>query len=502
LVVALEVLASVMDHYNVAVVSDSSDAVRLFQRVVPFSREAISASVGALVLLSRSLNDEVGAIRPSRYVAADPCAHRINKKRIVFTASHAELPVAPANEGEIAADLRGCLSVLLDEDEEASSFFAALRRLRAQGLLLRLTLSSRSDEDFARRVRAAFDADLRVEVHDPEPHGFEDGTEFQVSNDPITLLTQRKTILPRFLFRRGEFWRVGKQIPCRPDFYLFRGEEWNAHGLLRAWLGPRDGEGPRPELPHSAGAVEPLVSIVVLNSEQTTAILRLAHSIYEQDYPWIEVVFVLNGSPPETLEATRAAENYLMRRKFGVRTIELARPCGTATVPRDLGIRASSGDLICVLDSDDWLDPGFFAFLRAGRWRSDTLYYPKKIYRDHGRTMGEDFRFDPTIAGLGTLESGELASALRNIGNFMSNSGVCLARALFDRAGGIDHRVSYGEDHYLWCRCALAGARAEEHDGRVNISLHPANKELEVGEGSRLEGAYEWARGQELIAWL
>src|SRR5262249_6529984 len=234
---------------------------QLFSRVVPFSREAVSASVGALVILSRSLNDEVGTIRPSRYIAADPCAYRINKKRIVFTASHVELPVTPAEEVEIAPDARCCLSVLLDEDEEAPSFFAALRRLRAQGLALRLTLSSRADEHFARRVHAVFDDDPRVEVHDPEPRGFDDGTEFQMSNDPISLLTQRKTILPRFLFRRGEFWRVGEKVPCRPDFYLFRGEESNAHGLLRTWLRARDDDGPRPEVPHRAAAVEPLVSI-------------------------------------------------------------------------------------------------------------------------------------------------------------------------------------------------------------------------------------------------
>src|SRR5262249_13690582 len=119
-----------------------------------------------------------------------------------------------------------------------------------------------------------------------------------------------------------------------------------------------------------------------------------------------------------------------------------------------------------------------------------------------GRTMGQHFPFEQTVAGPGTLESAELASTLREIGNFLSNSGVCFARALFDQAGGIDHRASYGEDLYLWWRCAFAGARAQEHDGRVNISLHPGNKELEVGERSRLEGAAQLARSQELTSWL
>ena len=42
----------------------------------------------------------------------------------------------------------------------------------------------------------------------------------------------------------------------------------------------------------------------------------MAHSIYEQEYPWIEVIFVSNGSPAETIEAIRAAENYLMKRRY------------------------------------------------------------------------------------------------------------------------------------------------------------------------------------------
>jgi len=499
--VALEVLASVIDHYNISVVSDSPDAARLFQDVAPFSREAISASAGALVLLSRSLNDEVGAIRPSRYVAADPCAYRINQKRIVFAASGVELSFAPAEDGEIAREVRGSISVLLDEDDELPSFLDALRRLRARGLPLRLTLSSRADEDFARRVQAAFDEDLRVEVHDSEPCGFGGRAEFQISNDPISLLTQRKSTLSRFLFRRSEFWRVGQETLCRSDFYLFRGEESNPHGLLSAWLGQRQSDGPRPATPHLAGMVEPLVSIVVPISDRTAEIIRLAHSIYEQDYPWIEVVFVSNGSPPETIEAIRVAENYLMKRRFRIRIIELAQACGTATIPRDLGIRASSGDLICVLDSDDWLDPDFFAFLRGESWRNDTLYYPKKIYLNHGRPMEGPIPCEQPLSGLGTLESPELVWALRHHGNFLSNSGVCFARALFDRAGGIDHRLSYGEDLYLWWRCALVGGRAEEQVGRVNIALHPGSNELVGGQRDREEEACELARSEELNPW-
>ena len=246
--------------------------------------------------------------------------------------------------------------------------------------------------DFARRVHAAFDNDPRVEVHDPEPSGFDNRSEFQISNDPITLLTQRRSSLPRFLFARGELWRVGDEGPLPVRLLLFPRGGIERPRPARCLARSGDSDGARPATPQIAGVIEPLVSIVVPIYDRTAEIIRLAHSIYEQDYPWIEVVFVSNGSPAETIEAIRVAENYLMKRRFGVRIIELDQACGSATIPRDLGIRASSGDLICVLDSDDWLDPGFFDFLRKSPWRDDTLYYPKKVFRDHGRAMGANFR--------------------------------------------------------------------------------------------------------------
>jgi hypothetical protein len=493
LTVALEILASVMGQYHLEVVSDSPEASRLFHGVVPFSHRPIAACRGALVLLSRSLTDEVGAIRPCRYVAADPCASRTHEERIVFAAGALDRSFVPAEDGEVVREGRGSVSVLLDEDESVPSFLDALRRLRARGLPLCLTLSTRADDDFARRVRAAFHGDPRVEVRDPEPHGSEDRPEFQVSNDPITLLTQRPSLGPRLLFRRSRLWRWHPTDPCRSDWYLFRGEESNPHGLLAIWLGRHDSPGARPANPHNAGTVEPLVSIVVPVHDRAVEVLRLAHSIYVQDYPWIEVVFVAHGSPPETLEAIRAAENYLMKRRFSVQIIELTRTYPSGAIPRDLGIRASSGDLVCGLDADDWLEPGFFDFLRGQPWRDDTLYNPRKIHQDPGQASGDGFPADRLISAPGTDESAERASDRPDQGHFPGESGVCFARALFDRPAGIDERSGCGEDPDP----RGPAARAEEHDGRVNTARRPGHGERLRDGGSRLEEPYERTGSQE-----
>ena len=265
LAVALEVLASATEHYNLEVVSNSPSASRLFPSVTPYSREALTAFSGAFVLLSRTLNEEVSANCPSRYIAADPCAFRTNKHRIVFETSGVMGSGSPVDDSEILRGAHGTVAAFIDENDDASAYLNAMRRLRSRGLSLRITLSSRSDEHFARWVHDAFENDPRAEVRDAEPSGFEDRTEFRVSNEPIALLTQRRSNLPRFLFRCGEFRRPAFEHSERSDLYLFRGEETNAHSLVDRWLGPRKRDRPGRAPKRIASAIEPLVSIIVPN---------------------------------------------------------------------------------------------------------------------------------------------------------------------------------------------------------------------------------------------
>ncbi|MGD0043779.1 MAG: hypothetical protein ABSE84_25805, partial [Isosphaeraceae bacterium] len=165
------------------------------------------------------------------------------------------------------------------------------------------------------------------------------------------------------------------------------------------------------------------------------------------------------------------SENQLMKRRFRIRVIELARACGSTTIPRDIGIRASSGDMICILDPDDWLEPGFFAFLRGASWRSDTLFCPRTVYHDQDGETEDGFVFEGTGADLRHVESAELDSVLQRTGGFGSLSGVCFARNLLDQARGDDHRPSHGEAPCFWWRSALSGVRVELQNGRVNTSI-------------------------------
>ena len=107
------------------------------------------------------------------------------------------------------------------------------------------------------------------------------------------------------------------------------------------------------------------------------------------------MVFVAVSSPPESLEAIRVAENYLMKRRFRVRLIELSQRPSRGDMAHDFGIRASCGEMVCVLGSGDWLERDFFAFLGCGSLRNDTVYYPRTAFPSLEVANGEDAGFEP-----------------------------------------------------------------------------------------------------------
>lgn len=239
----------------------------------------------------------------------------------------------------------------------------------------------------------------------------------------------------------------------------------------------------------------PLLSIVVPIYDRDVEILRLAGSIYEQTYPWLEVVFVLNGSPIQTKTAVHQATALLMKKRIKVCTLDYDMPFGSATIPRDLGIRASHGEFICVFDSDDWLNSEFFVFVNGGI-KSDVLYYPKKVYHDHGRDMGYPFPFNTEVSGPEFLKSADAIEALKK-SNFVGNSGAIFSREIFDKVGGIDPSLTYMEDLYLWLRFAKAGADIRLHKGVSNISLHPKNNEVSVQDSVKFRDVISLALGED-----
>jgi glycosyltransferase involved in cell wall biosynthesis len=180
----------------------------------------------------------------------------------------------------------------------------------------------------------------------------------------------------------------------------------------------------------------PLVSVVVPTYNRAGIVGQAIDSVLAQTYPRLELIVVDDGSRDDTprLLAT-----------YGQRIRQLRQENRGVSAARNLGIQASAGELIALLDSDDYWLPGklsaqvaFFeqhpesmlcqteeSWIRNGR-----RVNPKERHRKYGGMI-----FEKTLPLC-----------------LVSPSAVMLRRTLLDEVGLFDETLPACEDYDLWLR--------------------------------------------------
>ena len=95
------------------------------------------------------------------------------------------------------------------------------------------------------------------------------------------------------------------------------------------------------------------VSVVMPNYNKAKFLPRAIQSVLDQTYSPVELVIVDDAS---TDESVSMADKYLAAYTDRIRLIKLDQHRGPAAA-RNEGIRASRGDVVCFLDSDDVYSP-------------------------------------------------------------------------------------------------------------------------------------------------
>lgn len=97
-------------------------------------------------------------------------------------------------------------------------------------------------------------------------------------------------------------------------------------------------------------AARPLVSAVINNHDYGRFIAQAIDSVMGQSYPAdrVEIVVVDDGS---TDDSRRVIES------FGDRVKRVYQECGGQAAAINAGVAAAAGELVCLLDSDDWWRP-------------------------------------------------------------------------------------------------------------------------------------------------
>jgi glycosyltransferase involved in cell wall biosynthesis len=186
------------------------------------------------------------------------------------------------------------------------------------------------------------------------------------------------------------------------------------------------------------------VSIIIPAYNAERYIAEAIDSVLDQTWPDVECIVVDDGSTDRTADIIRRYRN-------GVKYFYQENAERSAA--RNRGFAESSGDFISFLDADDYIAPGKIeeqmTFMDA-QPDYDVVYSRVLYFRDDGRRNFREIRRP--------LPTGDILNKLL-FRNFISLGSPLLRRAVIERCGGFDTRLSYNEDWEFWMRLAVVGIR-------------------------------------------
>jgi GT2 family glycosyltransferase len=208
------------------------------------------------------------------------------------------------------------------------------------------------------------------------------------------------------------------------------------------------------------------VAVIIPTWNRRELVQRAMASVLSQAGVSIELVVVDDGSTDGTVAALAG---------MGDAVRCLPRPHQGRSAARNTGFRATSGDCVVFLDSDDILLPGALLMMSRALAADEAVHVVvgEAVYRDlNGRPLGRVSEAFPTAA-LPLLD----LLVLHNVVG--PPHAAMIRRTALDRLGPgpFDETLHGGEDHDLWIRLAAAGCRFKRIDADIAAyTLHEGNE--------------------------
>lgn len=132
--------------------------------------------------------------------------------------------------------------------------------------------------------------------------------------------------------------------------------------------------------------IVPSVTVIVPVYNVSTYIEKCARSVFEQTLDCLEILFVNDCSPDNSVEIIKRTLEEYPNRKEGTRIIKMPVNTGQAGVRRQ-GIIEATGDYIIHLDGDDWVDVDYYKSLYDTALKTnadivigdEVMEYPNKV---------------------------------------------------------------------------------------------------------------------------
>lgn len=191
----------------------------------------------------------------------------------------------------------------------------------------------------------------------------------------------------------------------------------------------------------------PTVSIVITNHNYGCFLPAALQSVLDQSYPPLEIIVVDDGSVDDSRPV-------LARYHASVRAIFQAN--GGQAAALDVGVAATSGDLICLLDADDaWTHDKVQRMVEVLEMRPHTMWLRHKLEIADAELNGLGVS-TPDIRRTGVISPSIVLAAERIIK--ASPSALCIRREMLPKVFPlhVSEQLRYDADALLVARLARA----------------------------------------------
>lgn len=229
----------------------------------------------------------------------------------------------------------------------------------------------------------------------------------------------------------------------------------------------------------------PRVSVIVAHYDQPGELARTLHALRAQDYPrdLLEIVVADDGS----LGEVEVPDGVILVRQDD-RGFRLA-------AVRNLGVRASSGDVLCFLDADTAPEPGYVrALTRLPALLPEALTVGRRRHADFTGTAADAPVVDaaagrelsePSWLTDAYARSRDLLDADDRSYRFIIGAVMACSRRMFDEVGGFDESFdSYGGEDWEWAHRMWQAGAVLAHVPEA-VAWHDGPEWAERGEAAR-----------------